>query len=178
MANKRVVLAGGPGAGKTSVIERLAEKGYHCAPDVARSVIRQRLAAGLSPRPAPAEFAQAVLEGDVANYETAPADRVSFFERGVVDALGSLLGCGALTAEACQARVDRYPYHPTVLLFPPWAAIYRTDSERDQTFTEAVHVYGRVKAWYARCGYELLEVPPGSVDERVRFVERAIAALV
>ena len=178
MANQRVVLAGGPGAGKTSVIERLQAKGHHCAPDVARSVIRARLAAGLSPRPAPDEFARAVLAGDIANYEAAPADRISFFERGVVDALGSLRGAGELSPEACQVMLDRYPYHPVVLLFPPWGEIYRTDAERDQTFTHAVAVYGLVKRWYELCGYNLLEVPRVSVDERVAFVERAIADTV
>ena len=61
-----------------------------------------------------------------------------------------------------------------VLLMPPWEAIYRTDSERDQTFAEAVQVCEGLRTWYARWGYETMEVPRTAIDQRVNFILQTI----
>jgi len=170
----RFTFAGGPGAGKTTVIDALRERGFHCLPDVARAIIRARLSSGLSARPEPIEFARAIFEGDVANYRAAPSDRTCFFDRGVVDALGMLLQCGAMSGAEIDLNLRRYPYNPLVFVFPPWEAIYRTDSERDQSFAESVRVFESVRSWYDRCGYRVEEVPIGTLDERIAFIERAV----
>ena len=65
----RVVLTGGPGVGKTAVIEVLREEGYAVGEDAARSIIIERKAAGLSPRPDAAEFANQILVREIAAYE-------------------------------------------------------------------------------------------------------------
>jgi predicted ATPase len=41
MANLRFIITGGPGAGKTTTLEALAERGYYYVPEVARAIIRQ-----------------------------------------------------------------------------------------------------------------------------------------
>ncbi len=176
--NKRFVLAGGPGAGKTAVLERLHALGYHCAPDVARGIIRARLRAGLSPRPAPVAFAQTILAEDVKHHAAAPADAVSLFERGAIDTLGTLWALGALDATQLEHQLKTCPYNPRVFVFPPWAAIYRTDAERDQTFTEAVRGYEQAKRWYGRCGYQVIEVPHAPVAERAAFLVEAIDSVL
>jgi predicted ATPase len=57
-----------------------------------------------------------------------------------------------------------------VFLFPPWEAIYVNDSERDQTFVEAVRVCWKASEWYQRCGYGVVEVPKVGVAERYVYV--------
>ena len=172
--NYRFVFAGGPGAGKTTVLDALSMAGYECMPDTAREIIRERRAAGLSPRPAPAEFSQAILERDIANHQSRNPAEVTFYERGVVDSVGGLIGAEALDMDAAQHLLADYAYNPAVFLFPPWADIYRTDAERDQTYTESLDVYKRTGNWYRRCGYQTLEVPIGPVPDRVTFVLTAI----
>ncbi len=75
-----------------------------------------------------------------------------------------------------NAEIDllscRYPYNKRVFLFPPWKEIYQTDGERYQSFAESVRVFKIVKSWHLRCGYEMVEVPIGGLDERVDFIER------
>jgi predicted ATPase len=172
--NRRVVLAGGPGTGKTSVLEIFAARGIHCASDVAREIIRQRLRDGLTPRPGPVEFARAIFEGDVSNYLAAPADSLCFFERGVVDSLAMRRQSGDLSDDEQRRVLDRYRYHPLVFVFPPWEQIYRSDSERDQTFAESVRVFEPIRSWYERCEYQVQIVPPASVEERAAFIEDRI----
>jgi len=175
--NKKFVFAGGPGAGKTTVLNALSDRDYSCAHDVARVIIRTRLESGLSPRPEPLEFAQSMFDRDVANYTAAPVDRVCFFDRGVVDSLGSLYQCKALSDAELDVSLRRYRYNRLVFLFPPWQEIYQTDRERDQTFAESIRVFDSVKPWYSRCGYQLQEVPVGTPGKRVTFIEDTIAEL-
>ena len=56
------------------------------------------------------------------------------------------------------------------------SATRELDTERDQSFTEAVAVCESVRQWYARWGYQLVEVPKGIVEERMDFILRTIQA--
>lgn len=42
--NKLIVFTGGPGAGKTSVIEQLKTQGFICSPETGRHVIQRQVA--------------------------------------------------------------------------------------------------------------------------------------
>ena len=174
-ANNKFIFAGGPGAGKTTVLDAMKARGFYCVPDVARAIIKARLDSGLSPRPEPVEFANSIFDADVANYQAAPTHRVCFFDRGVVDALGSLHLSNAWSDDEIDLNLRRYPYNRVMFLFPPWEAIYQTDRERDQSFAESVRVFGSVKSWYSRCGYQTQEVPIGTLDERVAFIEGSVS---
>jgi predicted ATPase len=71
--------------------------------------------------------------------------------------------------------LSKYQYFPKVFVLPPWKAIYENDAERDHTFEHAESVNRIAQAWYRRCGYQILEVPMVSVDERCGFVLRELA---
>lgn len=174
--NRRIVVAGGPGAGKTTLLLALQERGYTIVPDSPRVIIKERKSRGLSPRPEPPEFAYDVLRMDIDHYRAISADdKLVFFERGIPDALGALTHLGLLTAADTGRYLAEFPYSRRVLVLPPWEQIYTTDDERDQTFGESVRVHAAVRDWYTRCGYELIEVPRMSVDERCEFVLRTLA---
>ena len=177
MAPQRIVFAGGPGSGKSTLLRALELRGHAVAADSARSIIQARKGQSLSPRPAPLDFAQAILRQDIQQYdEQASRSGLVFFERGIVDALGMLHEVGALPESELQAVLSTYPYHRQVFIFPPWEAIYAQDAERDQTFAEAEHVSGGVSRWYRRCGYEVVEVPKVSVAQRCAHVLQVLGA--
>ena len=171
----KVVVTGAPGAGKTTLLDALSGQGYATAPDTARGIIQARLRRGLPPRPAPDQFAREILEIDVRQYQDAASgNRTVLFERGIVDALGMLDHLGLLEATELTDYLNTYPYHPKVLVLPPWEAIYRTDAERDQTFAESLVIHDHICRWYVRCGYEPVEVPRSSPAQRCTFVTEAI----
>lgn len=64
--------------------------------------------------------------------------------------------------------------HRSVFILPPWAAIYENDSERDQSFADAVNVHVNLVSWYRSCGYVLHEVPRLPVPQRARHVLRIV----
>jgi predicted ATPase len=168
---QRVIVTGGPGAGKSALLAALARRGYPCAPDSARMIIQERRRRGLSARPDPAEFATGILRNDIEQYRHAPTDvDVVFFDRAIPDALCMLSDLGRLSlAEAGQA-VTEYRYCRQVFLAPPWQEIYTTDGERDQDFADAVRVHRRASDWYEALGFELIELPLVPIEERCAFV--------
>lgn len=172
---RRVVFTGGPGAGKTTLLDELRSRGHATIGDSARAIIADRLRRNLSPRPGPREFAEEILRRDVENYtRLASAHEMVFYDRGVVDALCMLDEAAPLARSELTALLTTYAYDPRVFVFPPWRDIYTNDAERDQTFGDAERVHDHVTRWYRTCGYELIEVPRGSVHSRSQFVMRVL----
>lgn len=174
---RRILITGGPGAGKTALLGELAARGHTVLGDTARAVIAYRRSRGLTPRPEPKAFALAVLNLDVKNYESVePSAGWCFFERGVTDALGMVQGSGALPSQEVAALLAAYPYDRVAFVLPPWESIYTNDSERDQSFAESVAVYDKVLHWYKQCGYTLREVPRVKVQARAEYVLHVTAS--
>jgi len=169
------VITGGPGSGKSTLLAALRARGYRAVDESARAIIRERLAGGLSPRPPAPEFARQILHRDIVKYEQPPEVAIAFFDRSIVEALCMVDQAARLDAHELRDLLSRYPYDRRVFVLPPWEAIYTTDSERDQTFAEAVRVYETVTLWYRRCEYEIVEVSTGTVDERCAHVLRTLA---
>lgn len=173
--SNRYVLTGGPGAGKTTILNALEEHGYRFASESARRIIKERLRQGLPPRPEPHIFAEEILRSDIDQYrEIDVAEEPVFYDRGVLDALYMLDASGALSREMAASYVKDFPYNKIVFVLPPWEAIYSADSERDQTFQEALEVFEGMKHWYSSWQYETVEVPRIDVKGRVEFILQAV----
>ena len=177
MTNLRFVITGGPGAGKTTALEAIAGRGFHCVPESARAIIKERKASGLSPRPSADQFGSEMLKEDIASYRDTPVqNNPVFFDRGVCDSLSFLYLHEAISLAEVEAHVKEFRYNDLVFLLPPWQDIYRKDSERDQSFTEAVAVYEILRNWYAQWHYNVAEVSCVSVNERADFILKTIQA--
>ena len=80
---------------KTTLIDALAEQSDRVVPESARRIIKERLAAGLSPRPNLVSFAQEILSSDIEKYWSVIACKhATLFERGVLHAYTCLLRRG------------------------------------------------------------------------------------
>ncbi len=165
---QRIVLTGGPGAGKTTTLAKLREQGFQTGEDAARTIIRTRKRAGLSPRPDALTFAQQVFAKELEAYDAATRSP-AFFERGIVDAVALLLGAGGLNEAELDRLLTAYPYQ-AVFIFPPWEEIYCVDDERDHTFEHSVHVHETTLTLYRRYDYQPIEVPPDTADNRANFI--------
>jgi predicted ATPase len=172
----RVIVTGGPGAGKTTLLLALQARGYTIVGDSARTIIQDRRRRGLSSRPNAYEFAHQALRMDIENFvHHAGTTGHVFFDRSVLDALCMLDHVRPLNESELSIWLSKYPYCSKVLVLPPWKAIYANDAERDHTFEHAESVNRIAQEWYCRCGYQVVEVPKVSVDERCTFVIQALA---
>jgi len=171
-----VILTGGPGVGKTTLLAELAVRGFVTVPESARAIIAERRAAGLAPRPSPPEFARLIVERDLAAIRAMPptTDRV-FFDRALVDGLGMLSETQPMTDAEILAVLQQHPFHAHAFVLPPWEEIYTTDSERDQDFSDCLVIHGRILSWYRHCGFVMHEVPRLPVAGRADFVLSTLA---
>ena len=65
---------------------------------------------------------------------------------------------------------SRYPYEKPVFTASPWEEIYTTDDMRRATFAQAEAFYAYVVEAYQRLGYQIIELPKASVQERAAFI--------
>lgn len=171
MSPQRVVITGGPGAGKTTLLEALQSRGYSTVSETARAIIAYRKSKGLSPRPAPLEFAQEILRQDIEKYRQ-NENQVGFvfYDRSVIEALAMVNQLEPFHNDTLNELLSTFRFHHNVFALAPSEAIYRNDSERDQSFLDAVRVHEHIIWWYRRCKYEVVEVPLLSIAERCEYV--------
>ena len=89
---KRVIITGGPGTGKTTLLELLKEKGFPCHLEVARKVIKEQLEleSDLVPWLDLVNFSILVNEGQIAQFNAVNEGICNFYDRGVPDVLAYL----------------------------------------------------------------------------------------
>jgi predicted ATPase len=169
-----VVLSGGPGAGKTSVLAELKRRGFSGATEVARQIIQEQVRDGGDALPwgDRERYCRLMLVRSIDSYrEHATLKATTFFDRGIPDTLcySRLVGL-ALDDEILDA-CRRYRYSERVFLAPPWQEIYATDAERKQPYSEAVRTYELMVEAYEDCGYKVVEIPKTSPGMRADFIE-------
>jgi len=167
------VIAGGPGAGKTTLIDALRQGGETCVPESGRAIILDQLRIGGRALPwlDPALYAELMLARDLANYR-AHSDRTApvFFDHALASLSGYLRLVGMPAAAHVERAATTFRYNPLVFMAPPWKAIYVNDAERKQTFAEAVATFQAVRDAYVKQGYQPMELPLASVEARMSFV--------
>jgi len=111
-------------------------------------------------------------------YGSKEAARIMGVRRSTVRALAAQ-GRAVLRTTGSHAQHDGSPRIPVsapgALFLEPWIDIYETDEERVMSFEDTAWFSESLKEVYRACGYTLVEVPRGSVDERATFVRTMIA---
>jgi len=165
------ILTGGPGGGKTSLLEFLAAKGYHYIPETARQIIKDRLSKNLSPRPEPNIFAQEIFRRDWENFiSNSNNSSLLFFDRSFLDSACMIFDTDINFYNQIKRDKLRHRYNNSVFITPPWKEIYQNDDERDQSFEDAIKVYDRIEQWYRSRGYDVIVLPKDTIENRADFL--------
>ncbi len=167
------ILTGGPGVGKTSVINELVKKDYNCIEESARKIIACEMAENGDALPwkDKVKYSELMLEHSVSDFIAAGRyEKVCFFDRGIPDTYGYNVLEKLPVSAFLESAVVKYRYNPDVFIFPPWEEIYHTDGERKQGFPEAIETYHILKTVYMDLGYRVIEVPTISIEKRIEFI--------
>lgn len=167
------ILTGGPGAGKTTVLQHLQSLGYQTVPEVARAIIQQQVAKNgeAVPWKDTAQYTMLMTEHSINDYLLRTDNKgICFFDRGIPDALAYANLIQIEINKCLEEAVRLYRYNPVVFLFPAWEAIYHIDKERKQDFRLAEETCRQIEATYRKVGYRILTVPHGTVIQRARFI--------
>jgi predicted ATPase len=177
-ASRFIVVTGGPGGGKTTLINALGRLGYPTAPEGGRAIICEQAAIGgpALPWADTQVFFETIMSWDMRSYREAEVtDGPVFFDRGIPDMAGGYAMLGLDVPAHVQAAIAAFRYHPVAFLAPPWREIYTTDTERKQSFQEAERTCEAMAKAHTEAGYELVRLPLVPLAERVRFVLETIA---
>ena len=167
----RIVLTGGPGSGKTSVIENLSDMGYNIVPEPARTLIEHyrihspELLPSISKENRVA-FAKAIEDISIKNYQD---NSVGFFDRSIIDEIGYRLRYNVEISTDLRKASKEFRYN-TVFIFPFWAEIFKNDDVRHESAEEAKIIYEYLYSAYIKYGYSPIIVPKMNIKDRSNFI--------
>ncbi len=168
------VITGGPGSGKSTLIEKLIAMRYFCIPEVARQIIQEQVAADGDALPWKNALAyrDMMLERTLRTY--CLAEKMGrghvVFDRGIPDVIGYSHIINAPVPAMLKAAAWELRYNTRVFITPPWKDIYENDAERKQTFSESVAVHEMMVNVYTTYGYTLVELPRAPVIDRIGHI--------
>lgn len=168
-----IIITGGPGMGKTAIIQHLAGLGYRCVPESGRAIIQQQVNTGGNALPwgNRLAFAQLMFNTALEDYfKLITHSEPVFFDRGIADVIGYLELAELPTPFTMTETARNNRYHQNVFITPPWQEIYENDKERKQDFDEAVRTFNKMEEVYSKFGYNLVEIPKLPVSDRVCFI--------
>lgn len=172
-----IVISGGPGSGKTTLINALESKGFARSVEAGRAIIQHQTTIGGDALPWADRslFAELMLSWEMRSYDLAREQKGPvFFDRGVPDIIGYLTLCGLPVPDHMRRAASMIRYNRTVFLVPPWEEIFGQDAERKQDFNEAVRTFEAMKETYRGLGYEIALLPKTTVQERVNFIRKTL----
>ncbi|TYB76795.1 ATP-binding protein [Bizionia gelidisalsuginis] len=173
MNTKKIVIAGGPGTGKTAIINELIKRGYTCFEEVSREITLEARKQGIEQLflTKPLLFSELLLHGRIKQFNTAKNSQkdVVFLDRGIPDIVAYMDYSGdiypAFFTEACQEH--EYDY---IFILAPWQEIFISDSERYESFEQAKEIHDYLIKAYKNNSYELKDVPFGTINARTDYI--------
>ena len=170
--NKKVVITGGPGTGKTSVIEELTNRGYKCFDEGSRDIILNLSLKGKTFKSDPLTFSDSLYTLRNKHYSDSQKKEYNrktvFFDRGIHDILAYLRYINK-NNKYWEGIILNYQYD-TVFVFPPWKAIYTTDNVRQEDFKESKEVNTQIIKLYKESNSNIIKIPKMTIEERVNFI--------
>ena len=173
MSKEIIVIIGGPGTGKSTIIDGLIKQDFCCYPEISRQVTLEAKKQGIEQLflENPLLFSELLLEGRKNQFKNAVDEthNIVFIDRGIPDVLAYMHYIG-----------DSYPIHfdlacrenlyTKIFILPPWEEIYQSDEARYENFEQAKLIHNHLVETYKNYGYEPIEVPKETLANRILFI--------
>jgi predicted ATPase len=177
LRTQKIVITGGPGTGKSTLINSLTEQGHICLEEISRQVILDAKKQGIDQLflTNPLKFSELLLQGRKKQYVDADVykNKTVFFDRGIPDVLAYMDYIGDTYPEHFVKACKNLKYNH-VFILKPWEAIYKSDNERYENFEQALNIHKHLVNTYKNYNYKLINVPFDTVENRTRFILKTL----
>ena len=171
--NCKIVITGGPGSGKTEIINSLSKKNFYCFKEVSREIIRPEQLKGTENyfSDKPIEFSKRLIKKrkeqyiESSNLSLSKRKPVIFFDRGLHD-IFAYLNYIKKSYNNIKFKLEDYSYD-TAFILPPWKEIYKTDSERKESYEQSIQIHKHIRSIYIKYKIQLFEIKPNTIENRV-----------
>jgi len=193
--SKKILITGGPGTGKSSLIEELKKNNFKCFDEISRGITLKYRKKGIEQLflSDPDLFSQELLNGRIQQFNDSKKLQTDyvFFDRGIPDIIAYLnfkkvhfskkiLKSNArdvlsvednplLDNKMLALIIDKYRYDK-VFLLEPWKDIYSSDIIRYESFDQVITIDSYIKNTYKEFGYNPIIVPKDNIKNRVDFI--------
>ncbi len=180
MESKKIVITGGPGTGKSTIIKELIKRGFTCFEEISRQVTLEAKKSGVDQLflTNPLLFSELLLKGrqnqyiEASNHKSNPV----FLDRGIPDVLAYMDYIKDAYPETfidcCKDHIYDY-----VFILKPWEDIYISDNERYENFNQAQEIHEHLLLTYQSYNYNLLDVPFDTVENRTNHILKVLNLL-
>jgi predicted ATPase len=168
MKTQKYVLTGGPGIGKTTILDLMSLRGFAIVPEAARYIIEieQSQDGDALPWKDNSKFQKKVMDRQL-ELESDLDDSVVFLDRGLIDGYGYCNHFGTIAPEGLvEMSANRYEKIFLLDQLPN----YKNDESRLEDFEEATRIHESIADAYISLGYELIRVPVLAPEDRVEFI--------
>lgn len=176
LKSQTIVLIGGPGTGKTTLLNHLENNGHFCLPEISREVIIKAQQEGIDQLflDNPLLFSEMLLEGRINQHKIAKnKDSHVFIDRGIPDVVAYMDYIGSNYPKKFIDACTIYNYDK-IFYLPPWEEIYQSDNERYESFQQAVEISQHLVLTYQKFGYSIIEIPFDTIENRFNFIMNSI----
>tara|TARA_A100000164_G_scaffold162651_1_gene144241 strand:+ start:556 stop:1083 length:528 start_codon:yes stop_codon:yes gene_type:complete len=169
----RVVITGGPGTGKSSIIESLKKMNFNVFNESSREVTKKYKNNDSEQYflSNPTNFSNILMDKRKKQFEEGSKSKNDYFfyDRGIPDILAYLNFKKIEYKSSMMKEILKFNYD-TIFIAEPWKAIYTNDSERYETYDELLEIDFHIKKIYKQLGYNIIILPKKSVKDRVTFI--------
>ncbi|MCK4730183.1 MAG: ATP-binding protein [Candidatus Aenigmarchaeota archaeon] len=144
---EKYVISGGPGCGKTTIVEELERRNYYIIPEPARQIIdrEEKIGGNLLPWDDRRGFQKAVIELQKEQEYNLPSTGTIFLDRSMLDNLAYLRLDGIEPSEELYGMFNKFNNYSTVFLPEPLPK-YVNDNARKEDEKTARDIHNRLVA--------------------------------
>lgn len=169
---QRFILTGAPGAGKTTMIDRLAAQGYATVAEAATDIIADEQARGVDAPWLRPGFVEKIAWLQEQRIDAATTD-IQFHDRSPICTYALALHLGVAIPANLEKLMERIArerlFAPVIFLVESLDSIERTAARRIDL--EEARAFGALHAdSYRALGYRIVSVPAASAEARVAHV--------
>ncbi len=177
---QKIILTGGAGVGKTTIINLLKSKGYGTLGESGREVYiseqnKEKEDKNYKPKLPQTDyipFEEKVIQRQL-DKEGELTEEIYFLDKSLVDCLGmSFYQRKTLKSNISELIRQANYFHKVFLLSP--LENYENDEQRRETEEEMIKMHKELQKAYISQGFDVIEVPIMSPEERVDFILRKL----